>query len=108
MPELFYDDDFSPPASRHSSTERLTKARVSTHVSNDSLDSLRNLELSEGPMSERARPRSYSVSGFDFQRDLLPLSSSLSEPDTATFGGIGEKNITLLHGRLHSWGYSEC
>ncbi|KAG1891059.1 amino acid permease-domain-containing protein [Suillus subluteus] len=63
--------------------------------SNDSSDSLRNLELSEGPMSERGRSRSYSITGFDFQRDLLPLSSSLSEPDT---GESGEKNITLLHG----------
>lgn len=48
-------------------------------------------------MSDRGRTRSYSMSGFDFQRDLLPLSSSLSEPDTTSFGESGEKNITLLH-----------
>lgn len=51
-------------------------------------------------MSGRGRQRSYSISGFDFQRDLLPLSASLSEPDTTTFGEIGEKDITLLHGKL--------
>jgi hypothetical protein len=103
MPELFYDDDFSPPASLHSSAEhhRLTQSlTASGHASNDSSDSLRNLELSEGPMSERGRQRSYSMSGFDFQRDLLPLSASLSEPNTTTFGEIGEKDITLLHGKL--------
>jgi hypothetical protein len=54
-------------------------------------------------MSERARPRSYSISGFDFQHDLLPLTASVSEPDTTMFGEIGEKDITLLHGKLHSW-----
>ncbi|KAG2157144.1 amino acid permease-domain-containing protein [Suillus clintonianus] len=97
MPELLYDDDLSPPASLKSSGEhqRLTFA---TRASNDSSDSLRNLELSEGPMSERGRPRSYSMTGFDFQRDLLPLSASMSEPDTTSFGETGEKNITLLHG----------
>ena len=34
-----------------------------------------------------------SFSGFDFQRDLLPLSASLSEPD-----GLAEKSIGLLQG----------
>ncbi|OJT15721.1 b(0,+)-type amino acid transporter 1 [Trametes pubescens] len=51
----------------------------------DSDDSLRDLELSDGPLlaetTRPLRPRSYSVSGFDFQHDLLPLSASLSEPD---------------------------
>ncbi|KAG0707713.1 L-methionine transporter [Suillus ampliporus] len=97
MPEVFYDDDLSPPASLKSSGEHHRLTRASALASKDSLDSLRNLELSEGPMSERGRPRSYSITGFDFQRDLLPLSASVSEPDTS-FGEIGEKNITLLHG----------
>ncbi|KAG1756731.1 amino acid permease-domain-containing protein [Suillus paluster] len=94
MPEVFYDDDLSPPASLKSSEEH---HRLTFGSANDSSDSLRNLELSEGPMSERGRPRSYSITGFDFQRDLLPLSSSLSEPDTSR-GESGQKDITLLHG----------
>lgn len=98
MPELFYANDLSPPASLKSSEEHHHLTFASTRTSNDSSDSLRNLELSEGPISERGRSRSYSMTGFDFQRDLLPLSSSLSEPDTTSFGEIGEKNITLLHG----------
>ncbi|KAG2753221.1 L-methionine transporter [Suillus brevipes Sb2] len=100
MPELFHDNDLSPPASESfkSSGEHHRLTLASGRASNDSSDSLRNLELSEGPMSERVRSRSYSLTGFDFQRDLLPLSSSLSEPDTTAFGESGEKNITLLHG----------
>jgi hypothetical protein len=98
MPELFHDNDLSPPASLKSSEEHHRLTLASVRASNDSSDSLRNLELSEGPMAERGRSRSYSMTGFDFQRDLLPLSSSLSEPDTTSFGEIGEKNITLLHG----------
>ncbi|KAG2111595.1 amino acid permease-domain-containing protein [Suillus discolor] len=98
MPELFYDNDLSPPASLKSSGEHHHLTFVSARASHDSSDSLRNLELSEGPIAERGRSRSYSLTGFDFQRDLLPLSSSLSEPDTTSFGESGEKNITLLHG----------
>lgn len=76
----------SPPLLRHS---------------NDSDDSLRALEFTEGPIlaesSRHERVRSYSVSGFDFQHDLLPLSTSLSEPDT-THGESVEKNIGLFNG----------
>jgi hypothetical protein len=78
----------SPPLSRHS---------------NDSDDSeaLRALELSEGPLGADQvlprRGRSYSNAGFDFQLDLLPLSASLSEPDTSRTDG-GEKSINLLNG----------
>ncbi|KAI6036238.1 amino acid permease-domain-containing protein [Pisolithus microcarpus] len=43
------------------------------------------------------RPRSISFSGFDFQRDLLPLSASLSEPDSAR-GEAVEKSIGLIQG----------
>ncbi|KAJ8489709.1 hypothetical protein ONZ51_g2754 [Trametes cubensis] len=57
----------------------------SSRISEDSDDSLRDLELSEGPLLAEnprpTRPRSYSVSGFDFQHELLPLSASLSEPE---------------------------
>lgn len=98
MPELFYANDLSPPSSVESPGDHHRLTLASARDSNDSSDSLRNLELSEGPMSERGRSRSYSITGFDFQRDLLPLSSSLSEPDTTSFGESGEKNITLLHG----------
>lgn len=68
--------------------------------STESDDSLRALEYSEGPLLHEvptsARGRSYSVAGFDFQRDLLPLSSSLSEPETVR--EPREKNIGLING----------
>jgi len=79
----------SPPLSRHSNDS-------------DDSDALRALELSEGPLgADHVRPRrgrSYSSTGFDFQLDLLPLSASLSEPDTSRTDG-GEKSISLLNGR---------
>jgi hypothetical protein len=75
-----------------------------SHRSHDSDDSLRALELAEGPLSvssdgprRSGRARSYSMTGFDFQRDLLPLSASLSEPDSA-HGEAGEKNLSLING----------
>ncbi|KAF8212202.1 amino acid transporter [Mycena galopus ATCC 62051] len=59
----------SPPSSRHSRDS-------------DS-DSLRALEISDGPLEQPAsrfgRGRSYSISGFEF--DLLPLSASVADPE---------------------------
>jgi hypothetical protein len=81
----------SPPLSRHSSDS-------------DDSEALRALELSEGPLGANSqqpgRGRSYSI-GFDFQRDLLPLSASLSEPDNSC-SEAGEKSISLLNG-AHSF-----
>lgn len=78
----------SPPLSRHS------------HDSEDS-ESLRALEVSNeaGPSRPGAygRSRSYSVSGFDYQHDLLPLSASVTDPGTV-HGDSGEKNIGLVNG----------
>jgi len=72
-----------------------------TRYSQDSDESLRALEISEGPLLAEAprsgRVRSYSVSGFDFQNDLLPLTASFSEPDS----GVAEskdKHIGLVNG----------
>ncbi|KAF8163330.1 L-methionine transporter [Crassisporium funariophilum] len=75
----------SPPLSRHS---------------HDSDDSLRALEVSEGPATNPqriGRGRSYSVSGFDFQRDLLPLSASVTDPGNI-HGEGSEKSIGLMNG----------
>jgi hypothetical protein len=67
--------------------------------SHDSDDSLRALELLEGAAPRAlSRARSFSISGFGFERDLLPLSASLSEPDEIR-GVIGEKNIGLINGK---------
>ncbi|EKM55586.1 uncharacterized protein PHACADRAFT_93389 [Phanerochaete carnosa HHB-10118-sp] len=70
-------------------------------TSQDSEDSLRALELSEGPLLAESpqthRARSYSVSGFDFQSDLLPLTASFSEPDDVRVEAK-EKHIGLLNG----------
>ncbi|KAI0950592.1 hypothetical protein AcV7_009010 [Taiwanofungus camphoratus] len=69
--------------------------------SHDSDDSLRALEISEGPLladtPRTARGRSYSISGFDFQRDLLPLSASLSEPESVR-GESHEKSLGIING----------
>lgn len=64
----------------------------------DSEDSLRALELSDGPIAPPSRGRSFSVSGFNFQHDLLPLSTSLSDPDNA-HDENGEKSISLVNGK---------
>ena len=73
----------------------------SSRISEDSDDSLRDLELSEGPLlAENPRPirgRSYSMSGFDFQHDLLPLSACLSEPDEVHLES-NEKRLGLVNG----------
>lgn len=70
-------------------------------ASQDSEDSLRALEISEGPLlaeSPRShRARSYSVSGFDIQNDLLPLTASLSEPENVRVEAR-EKHIGLVNG----------
>ncbi|THU90706.1 L-methionine transporter [Dendrothele bispora CBS 962.96] len=72
----------------------------SSRHSRDSDDSLRALEISETPLAEtprHSRNRSYSISGFEFHQDLLPLSTSLADPDIK-HGESGEKNIGLLNG----------
>ncbi|KAH9901016.1 amino acid transporter [Cubamyces lactineus] len=73
----------------------------SSRISEDSDDSLRDLELSEGPLLAEnprpTRPRSYSVSGFDFQHELLPLSASLSEPEEI-HPEAHEKRLGLVNG----------
>lgn len=65
----------------------------------DEDESLRALELSDGSIQLRSSrvTRSYSISGFDFQHDLLPLSTSLSEAEGAS-ERVGEKNISLISG----------
>lgn len=71
--------------------------------SQDSDESLRALELSEGPLladgPSLARGRSYSMAGFEFQNDLLPLSASLSEPEAVGLESR-DKHIGLVNGEL--------
>ncbi|KAH8833666.1 Non-repetitive/WGA-negative nucleoporin C-terminal-domain-containing protein [Flagelloscypha sp. PMI_526] len=66
--------------------------------STDSEESLRALEVSDGPQALPTtrfapRGRSYSVSGFDFE--ILPLSASLSNPEDLASPSI-EKNIGVF------------
>ncbi|KAH9946044.1 L-methionine transporter [Epithele typhae] len=87
---------------RSASSQQIYSPSIrSARLSEESDDSLRDLELSEGPLlAETARPyrgRSYSMSGFDFQHDLLPLSASLSEPDEVHLES-GEKRLGLVNG----------
>ena len=79
-----------------------TYSRLSHDSESD--ESLRALEISEGPLlaeDSRGRGRSYSVSGFDFENDLLPLSASLSEREDVR-AESREKHIGLLNGMLSS------
>jgi hypothetical protein len=83
--------------SREFSGQELSPLR--SRSSHDSDDSLRALELLEGAAPRALnRERSFSISGFGFERDLLPLSASLSEPDEIR-GVIGEKSIGLINGK---------
>ncbi|KAJ7452382.1 L-methionine transporter [Mycena galericulata] len=63
-------------------------------------DSLRALEISDGPLemptTRFGRGRSYSVSGFEF--DLLPLSASVADPEMVQGESAGEKNLGLVNG----------
>ena len=96
-PLPIYDALRSPGKGAHA--EDYDDARYSE----DSDESLRALEISDGPLlaeTPRAgRSRSYSVSGFDFQNDLLPLSASLSEPESVA-AESKEKHIGLVNGEL--------
>jgi len=73
----------------------MSTGNYSPRSSRDSDDSLRALELTEGPSgysvapnnSRTHAPRSYSVSGFKFEPDLFQLSSTLDDP---VDGGSGE------------------
>lgn len=85
----------------HSPLTSLHPTRHFRSSSNDSTGSLRNLELTDGPMltPTNARPRSFSFSGFDFQADLLPLSTTINEADMSFRESPGaEKSISLVHG----------
>ncbi|KAF8478561.1 L-methionine transporter [Russula ochroleuca] len=82
---------------QESSDQELSSLR--SRSSHDSDDSLTALELSgRAAPTTRHRGRSFSISSFGFERDLLPLSASLSEPDEVRSSVIGEKNIGLING----------
>ncbi|KAH9926198.1 amino acid permease-domain-containing protein [Fomitopsis serialis] len=93
----------------HVSSSSYKLAGRSPRASEDSDDSLRELEYSEGPLladgASTSRARAYSISGFDFQADLLPLTASLSEPDTLR-GESHPKNISLVSGIALIVGYN--
>ena len=71
----------------------------SPRSSHDSDDSLRALELTEGPSgypvglnsSSTHLPRSRSASGFQFEPDLFQLTTTLDDPAGVTSGELGEK-----------------
>ncbi|KAF7294914.1 L-methionine transporter [Mycena indigotica] len=75
------------------------KGYSSPRSSHDSDDSLRALEVSDGPeipVTRTTRGRSYSVSGFEF--DLLPLSASIGDPEIMQTEHAGEKSVGLVNG----------
>ncbi|KAF9644196.1 L-methionine transporter [Thelephora ganbajun] len=86
----------------------MSAGRYSPRSSHDSDDSLRALELTEGPLggysaglhgSGTHPPRSYSVSGFQFESDLFQLTSTLDDPGKEESGELGgEKRIGFMKG----------
>lgn len=97
MSHSAHDDD-SYFADRVPLTRGYPSPPTSLRGSRDSDDSLRALELSEGPIEAPRRPRAHSVSGFNFQSDLIPLSASVSDSDPTVGVEQGEKNIGLIKG----------
>ncbi|PCH38054.1 L-methionine transporter [Wolfiporia cocos MD-104 SS10] len=97
-PKALFDALKSPLSPRSANTYASLRSPRASH---DSDDSLRELEFSEGPLlaevPSSSRARSYSISGFNFERDLLPLSASLSEPENVR-GETQPKNISLING----------
>ncbi|KAI0079920.1 L-methionine transporter [Panus rudis PR-1116 ss-1] len=95
--DILFDSTVKSPRSAHSQPYA---SPPYSRSSQDSDDSLRALELTDGPLlAESPRPsrgRSYSVSGFDFQPELLPLTASLSEPENVH--EHREKHIGLVKG----------
>ncbi len=76
------------------------RSSLRSRSSHDSDDSLAALELLEGAApTAHHRARSLSGSIFGFERDLLPLSASLSESEEVR-SAIGEKTIGLINGTL--------
>ncbi len=87
------------PKGQHADSRPLQEfSALRSRSSHDSDDSLRALELLEGTApSALHRGRSVSMSSFSFERDLLPLTASLSEPDEVR-SAIAEKSIGLVNG----------
>ena len=77
----------------------MSAGNYSPRSSHDSDDSLRALELTEGPSGYSSglsdsgtRPlRSYSVSGFQFEPSLFQLTTTLDDPGEEKTGELGEK-----------------
>lgn len=85
-------------ADSRSRTLQESSVPLRSRSSHDSDDSLRALELLEGAApSTMHRGRSFSISSFSLERDLLPLTASLSEPDEVRSAGA-EKSIGLIDG----------
>ena len=77
----------------------MSAGKYSPRSSHDSDDSLRALELTEGPSgypaglnsSSTHLSRSYSTSRFQFEPDLFQLSTTLDDSGDAKSGELGEK-----------------
>ena len=86
------------PKGQHADPRPPQEFSLPSRSSHDSDDSLRALELLDGMApSALHRERSFSMSSFSFERDLLPLTASLSEPDEVK-SAVAEKSIGLING----------
>jgi hypothetical protein len=95
-----------PGSSSHPGQQVLYPSPPLSRGSEDSNTSLRALELSESPegIDERSTrrnrtSRSYSLSGFQFEHDLLPLSLSES---IQSGGQQVSKNVGIFKGETNS------
>jgi hypothetical protein len=94
MARLSYDD-----TTRLTDTHHDYPSPPESEGSRDSNESLRALELADGPMTlaPPRRVRSYSMAAFDIQTELLPLSAS-AETETPARPEAVEKNISVTNG----------
>lgn len=95
----------------------MSTGNYSPRSSHDSDDSLRALELTEGPSgypagrnrSSMHLTRSYSLSGFQFEPDFFQLTSTLDDPDDVKSGELGEKKqIGFMKGVALCVGLQVC
>jgi hypothetical protein len=94
-----HDDEYEPV--RPAAGRGYPSPPESTHSMRDSNESLRALEFSDGPsdmpLRGAGRVRSYSMAGFDFQAEMLPLSES-REASTPAGAEVVDKNIGVVKG----------
>lgn len=99
--------DYIPLSTTNEGHSNVLPSPPLSRTSNDSEEELRALEMSEGlgeadGPPRRSRGRSYSMSGFAFESDLLPLTASEAEPEELRSMSHEKKDINLVNGEHSS------